>query len=243
MTHQHKHEQFWLRGQDLHVKIRGLDDEPEYNRETVEDYIMSRLNPLSLDLNIIWDDELAEGGISFYFHRDIAYGQDSNPFVMRKTWGFRNTDIEYPPGSGNFLTDKVLTASIRINLNYMDKFPADAKNRYHAFRNIVLHEFLHGLGICHLMHINIGKKKKGMLETVMKTRVSTDKLYWTKSAEMALRRLYGGVGKKFTFTDEDIGKTVYFLHWWSNKKSFALPVDRKVMYVHGVKHGYKVVVR
>lgn len=201
---------------------------------------MEKINPLDLELGFNWDADKSkirsEDGIVINFNRLKDYGHDDNPFEMRKEYSYYNTGIVL---GDRELTNRIITWKININLNYMDAYPPDS-NRINAFINVLVHEFLHVLGLAHLLHIKLGKK---MELSIMNPKVSTADLYWTKSAEMALRLLYGGFGKRFEFKDSDIGKTAYFLHWFSIKKSFALPIGRKIMYVPGVKRGYKLIVQ
>lgn len=223
----------WQDGQDVHVKIEGLDNEPQYDKQKLIDHFQENIDPLDLSINLIFDDQVngdTNGGIKLNYLRYHKEGFLANTVPTKyykwgPTLGEHKTIIPYT----------VMTAT--INLNFLDKYPIDNDNNHHAFLNNGLHELMHTLGVPHLHAI------KKMDNPLMNPYLSTDKLYFTENDKRALIQLYGKHGRVFYFEPEQVGRRLYLIHKWKKRFSYSMQITDTIMNIDGLKKGnYKEII-
>lgn len=227
------HKQIWDLDQKVHIKVAGLNNEPNYDQQKMINYIEDQLEDLDLRLTFDWNaNNLHEtnGGISFFFNRDPS----GDSFGTRKVTAFKQeilgTKTVYYPYT---------VMVIRINLDAMDQF--SEKDRLTAFLNICLHEFLHSLGVGH----NKFLADKGMPRPLMDgDGFDATQLIFSYADKKAISELYGTKGRNMTFNDEDIGKIAHIIPKGKNKyKYFSFQIEKKEMIISGLPKKFKVVIK
>lgn len=223
------HKQLWELDQDLHVKIQGLENETQYSKQTLIDYIKQNIEPLNLRLNLIFDDVVdhtSKGGITFTFHRHLS----GDSFGTRKITGFRQELL-----GTKLVLYPYTVMSTKIDLRVMDQFLGP--NNPNAFKNICFHEFLHGLGVAHIDFL----PKKMSTPLMREDGLSTDKLYYNYNDKRAARSLYAHHGEKLVFKPEEVNKTCCIIQKKNKnkKKSFCFKITNQVMWVIDLPQRYK----
>lgn len=209
----------------IHVKMNGL---PASIQLSLYHYIEDELRPLKLGLSFIMSLDLSwTGGINLNFTRGVT---NSTRFA-------RST-----------MTDGTLiqVAQCNINMDRIEEFIDDG-NRERALCNATLHEFLHALGLDHILYLP-DKMPKPLMGMIFgkKSPLSSDKLYFEYADKQALKSLYGKnlKTKKVKFKPEDIDKTCYFIHKEKQRYSFSVTITAEEMQVSGlVSGGYKKVIQ
>jgi hypothetical protein len=214
---------------DVHVRISGLGSY-DLTKQSVIDHIKAFIDPLDLDINLVFDDDVTYGGINFIFrHR----GKQPDPFTTRETTAYTS----YQLGPHKVAVPHTVM-DIRIDLDIINEYKPDDSRQY-AFYNVIMHELIHALFIKHHLveHTKVPR-------ALMRSKLSSDKLYWTFNDEQLLLQKYGKQGEGFTFDDTDIGKHVHIIYKGRKKKQFS--ISRKItdneMYITNLPNGRRKIV-
>lgn len=210
---------------DLHVAIDGLDGYEFSNGDVVE--TLKLIQELPIDLVFIYDNNIANGGVSFRFS-DMSKDGPGSCFGTR---GFNSFKTEYVLDPYEIVVP-IQKQVITIKKECLELY-TEGSNRDNAFMNVVRHEFLHGLGIDHIKYL-----PDSMPKPLMSTNLSTDREYFTWNDRRAILDKYGVRGKVLTFSDEDIGKTLYVIYK-DKEKSFSVPITSTKMTVDWMQKNKK----
>lgn len=189
--------------ESVNVEFNGLD-RFQYTKQQCIDYIKAQTDHLDLNVKFNFDKDISKtGGIRLTFNRS---GKVSNPFETRESMFYLPTKI----GTYDAMIPKTIM-ECRINLDMIEVYPDDM-NRFHAFFNVVLHEFIHALFIPEhtVEHPKVPK-------SCMNVKVSTADLYWTANDEQLILQKYGRVGEEFAFKAKDVGKN-FLINYRAKKK-------------------------
>jgi hypothetical protein len=213
----------WRVGQKVHVKFTNF---PELDKAEAIRYIKSKIDPLHLDIKLVFDDNLKrEDGIT--------------EGIELRNMNFTTTTCAKTSTTGalDFDNKWAVKQTIRIDTTCKGGTIADSEFWY----NTILHEFNHALFMPHHYYI----KGRMPVPLVLTTLEMQNQLLWTYNDQWNLKRLYNRNQvvnfKRVNFKRRDLGKTAYLIN---GDKSVSFTIKNYSELVPYLKlKNYKVVVR
>jgi hypothetical protein len=216
----------WAPG-DVHVKLVNFtEDERTKFLARIDDTI----GKLTLDINLVFDDDVSSGGITVSLLDPPHTG-----LVTNYATSFRVEDI-----GGSQIYVPVRLAACKIARSTIEQYPESTNGkpiRENVFLNALVHEFIHGLLIRDHTTNYLGKVPTSLMNPYLS---ASGDLYWGWNDKRAILAKYGYQGKKFVFGEADIGKWC-ILRYKDNRVSTTFVITDAIMYVPFIKQGrYKV---
>ena len=182
----------WGIGQQVHVKFT---DFPDADKSEAIRYIKSKIDPLHLDIKLIFDDNLVrpdgiKEGIEF-----INLPYTTTVCAKTSTVAGLTNDNQW-----------AVKKTIRLDTTCEGGTMSDGDFWY----NNILHEFLHGLFIPHLPYL-----PSMPVPLMWSTLTLRERLVWSFNDEWNLKRLYSRNKlinyRRMAFRRLDLGKTCYLV--------------------------------
>lgn len=213
----------WRIGQRVHVKFT---DFPDLDKAEAIRYIKSRIDPLNLDIKLVFDDNLVRPD-------GITEGIEFRNMIGTTTTCAKTSTT----GALDFNNEWAVKKTIRIDTTCEGGTIADSEFWY----NNILHEFLHALFLPHLPYL-----KSMPVPLMWSSAELRNQLLWSFNDQWNLRRKYNRNQlvnyKRVNFRRLEIGNTCYLVKG-DKSVSFRVGLQSELLPYLGKLESYRRVVR